>query len=59
MGTTRKHRKSVRIIQLQLGIMLADSRADVGHSGDLDQRRNGREHALINQTEIGTKLLNN
>ena len=58
MERTRKHIKSVRTIQLQLRIMLADSRADVGHSWDLDQRRNGTELTLINQTEIGTKLLN-
>ena len=43
--------------QLQLRIMLADFRAVFGHSWDLDQR-NGTQVALINQTEIVTKLLN-
>ena len=34
-------------------------RAVVGHSWDLDQkRRNGTELTLLNQTEIGTELLN-
>ena len=44
--------------QLQLRIMLSDSRSDVDHFWDVDQRRNGTEFALRNQTEIGTKLLN-
>ena len=44
-------------ILLRLRIMLADSCWDVGHFGDLDQRRNGAEPFLINQTETGTKLL--
>ena len=30
---------------------------DFGHFWDLDQRRNGTEPILTNQTEIGTKLL--
>ena len=29
----------------------------LGHFWDLDQRRNGAEPTLINQTENGTKLL--
>ena len=44
--------------QLQLRIMLADSCWCVGHSRDLDQKRNGTELTLTNQTESGTKLLN-
>ena len=43
---------------LQLRIMLADFRAVLGHSWDLDQKRNGTEPALTIQTESGTKLLN-
>ena len=35
--------KSVNIVHLQLRIMLADFRAVVGHSWDLDQKRNGTE----------------
>ena len=50
--------KNVNIIQLQLRTMLADFRADVGHSWDLDQKRNGTELTLIKQTEIGTNLVN-
>ena len=42
---------------LNLKIMHADSRADIGHSWDLDQRRNGTELVVINQTEIETELL--
>ena len=36
--------------------MLADSHADVGHSWDLDQKRNGTEHTLINQTQDWDKI---
>ena len=32
--------------------------SDVGDFGDLEQRRNGTELTLINQTETGTRLLN-
>ena len=49
--------KHVLRILLQLRIMLADSCWDVGHFWDLDQRINGTELVLINQMEIGTKLL--
>ena len=38
--------------------MLADHRLGVGHCWDLDQRRNGAELILINQMELGTRLLN-
>ena len=57
-GENKETQKSVRTFQLKLRIMLADSRSDVGLFGDLDQRRKGTELALINQKEIGTKLLN-
>ena len=33
-------------------------RSDVGHFWDLNQRRNGTELILINEMEIGTRLLN-
>ena len=56
MERTGKHRIFLRIL-LQLRIMLADSCLDVGHFGDLDQRRNGMVLILINQTEMGTRLL--
>ena len=47
--------KNVRRILLRLWIMLADSRSDVGHFWDVDQRRNGTEPILVNQVENGTK----
>ena len=40
-GQNKETQKSVNIIHLQLRIMLADFRAVVGHSWDLDQKRNG------------------
>ena len=39
-------------------VMLAGSLAVVGHSWDLDQKRNGTRPVQINQTEIGTELQN-
>ena len=50
-GENEETQKNVRRI-------LADSRSDVGHVWDLDQRRNGTELILINQMENGTRLLN-
>ena len=50
--------KNARRILLQLRIMLADSRSDVGHFWDMDQRRNGTELFLISQMDSGTRLLN-
>ena len=41
---------------LKFQSMLAGSLAVVGHSWDLDQKRNGVEPILINQTEMGTEL---
>ena len=58
MGRTRKNRKNVRRILLQLRIMLADSCSDVGHFWELDQRRHSTEIILVNQMETGTGLLN-
>ena len=52
MVRARKHGKSVNIIQVQLRNMFADFRAVVGHSWDLDQKRNGTELTLINTAEI-------
>ena len=57
-GENKETQKNDRRILLQLRIMLADSRSDVGHFWDLDQRRNGTELILINQMENGTRLLN-
>ena len=56
-GRTRKQ-NNVRRILSQLRNMFADSRSDVGHFWDLDQRRNGTELTVINQMENGTRLLN-
>ena len=57
-GENEETEKNVRQILLQLRLMFADSRSDVGHCWDLDQRRNGAELILKNQMEIGTRLLN-
>ena len=57
-GENDETQKNVLRILLQLRIMLPDSCWDVGHFGDLHQRRNGTELTLINQTENGTKLQN-
>ena len=54
----RGNTEKVRQILLQLRIMLADSRSDVGHFWVLDQRRNGAELILINKMENATRLLN-
>ena len=56
-GENEETLKNVRWILLQLRIMPADSCSDVGHFWVQDQRRNGTELTLINQTEIGTRLL--
>ena len=57
VGRTRKQNNARRILS-QLRNMFADSRSDVGHFWDLDQRRNGTELTVINQMENGTRLLN-
>ena len=57
-GENEETQKSVRNFQLELRIMFGDSRSDVGHFWDLNQRRNGTELILINEMEIGTRLLN-
>ena len=41
----------------KLRIFLADFFAVIGHSWDLDQKRNGTELTLTNLMEFGTKLL--
>ena len=55
-GEKTETQKNVFRILLKFRSMLAGFLAVVGHSCDLDQKRNGTRHVLINQTEIGTKL---
>ena len=55
-GTTEQ--KGGNTIHREFRIMLADSRAVVGLSLDLDQKRNGTELTLIRPTDLGTKLQN-
>ena len=57
-GENKETQKSVKIIHLQLRTMLSDFLAVIGHSWDLDQKRNGTELILTNQMVIGTELLN-
>ena len=45
------------VIIVKLPIVLADFLAVVGHSWDLDQKRNGAELVLMNLMEFGTKVL--
>ena len=49
--------RNVKIILVKLRIMLADFLAVIGHSWDLDQKRNGTELTLINLMEFELKLL--
>ena len=49
--------RNVKVILTKLRIMLADVLAVIGHSWDLDQKRNGAELVLMSQMEFGTKLL--
>ena len=55
-GEETETQKRVFRILLKLRSMLAGSLAVVGHSWDLDQKRNGTGPILMNQTEIGTEL---
>ena len=57
-GEKKETQKSMFIILLQLRSTHADYLVVVGLSWDLDQKRNGTEITVINQTETGTKLLN-
>ena len=59
-GENEETQKSVRKIQLTLRIILADSRAGIGHFWGLDQGRNGTgdwdrtaERMMINFAESG------
>ena len=49
--------RNVKIIPVKLRIMIADFLAVIGHSWDLDQRRNATELTLINLVEFEIKLL--
>ena len=51
----KKQRNAFRIL-LKLRSTLVGFLAVVGHSWDLDQKRNGARLVLTNQTEIGTEL---
>ena len=50
-------KRDVKVILTKLRIMLADFLAVIGHSLDLEQKRNGTELILISLTEFGTKLM--
>ena len=52
---TETQRNVFRIL-LKFRSTLAGFLAVVGHSWDLDQKRNGTRPVLINQTEIGAEL---
>ena len=53
----KENAENVEKMLTMLRIMLADVLAVIGHSWDLDQKRNGAELILISLTEFGTKLL--
>ena len=56
-----EHREIMKIEWRSPGMLQhvpTSSRKDVGHFWDLDQSRIGTELVQINQTEIGTRLLN-
>ena len=48
--------RNVKVFLVKLRIMFAEFFAVIGHSWDLDQKRNGTEHTLIN-LEFVIKLL--
>ena len=52
----KETKKDVNTFHRQFRIMLANSLAVIGLSWSLEQKRNGTEPILINQTEIGTDL---
>ena len=52
---TEIQKNAIRIL-LKFRTMLAGFFAVVGHSWDLDQKRNTTRLVLISQTEIGTEL---
>ena len=49
--------RNVKMILVKFRIMLADFLTIIGHSWELDQKRNGTELALINLMEFEIKLL--
>ena len=55
-GEKTETQKNVFRILLKFRSMLAGFLAVVGHSWDLDQKRNGTRTVLINHTEIGTPI---
>ena len=55
-GEKTETQRSVFRILLKIRSTLAGFLAVVGHSWDLDQKRNGTRPVLINQMEIGTEL---
>ena len=55
-GDKKETQKSVFRILLKVRSTLAGSLAVVGHSWDLNQKRNDTGPILINQKEIGTEL---
>ena len=46
-GENKKMKRNVKILLTKLRIMLSDFLAAIGHSWDLDQKRNGTELILI------------
>ena len=56
-GENEETKKIVRRILIQLRIMLADFIAVIGHSWDLDQKRNDTGFILISLMELGIKML--
>ena len=56
-GEIKEMKRNVKIILVKWRTMLADFLAVIGHSWDLDQKRNGTELTLINLMEFELKLL--
>ena len=55
-GKQEDMQNDVNTIHRQLRNMLVDSRAVIGLSPGLDQKRNGAEPIPTNPTDLGTKL---
>ena len=54
-GEIKKMQRNVKVILTKLRIMLSDFLAVIGHSWDLDQKRNGTELILMSLMEFGIK----
>ena len=54
VGRTRKNRKGVNTSHRHLRIMLANSRAVIGLSWGLDQKKSGTERTPTNPTDLGS-----